>query len=422
MIRVVGWFLLGTTLFSCRLDLGAYFNTYYNIKDVASRIERLEMIGDTLNAKKLYDSLELKSAYLLKYYPKSKYLPDAVFYMGLAFSKKGQYEKAIQKFKEFLEFFPNHTLSERVKLELGRAYALDPRFSEEALEILKNIKGDEARYLTALVYYRLGEYSSARENFEKINLKDPKFAKKYIPLGLDIYLADGKPNKAEDLLKLYLSFNLLPSERKLAEEKRGDILSSMGKLEEALKVYSSLDYPPRSADEGRIKMKIASIYVRIGDTSRALENFELCYSSGAIEKWMCAFEAGNLLLLKGDYEKALRFYEGIYNQGPNEWRSRAFVKKLVLEEWRTLRNKDDPTSLYRKAEILYFHLGNSDSAIKIWKTLSNSRNDFSTKGLLALIYAYSQIGDTSKSREVFLRLKNEVKDTVYINWARSFIR
>jgi len=38
-------------------------------KKLAGRIDRLEEIGDAL------------------------YLPDAIFYMGLAFSRKGQYEK-----------------------------------------------------------------------------------------------------------------------------------------------------------------------------------------------------------------------------------------------------------------------------------------------------------------------------------------
>ena len=113
---------MGVTLISCGIDFNAYFNTYYNLKNLAGRIDKLEEIGDTLNVKRLYDSLEIKSAYLIKYYPRSKYLPDAVFYMGLAFSRKGQYEKAIQKFREFLEFFPKHPLSQRTKLELGRAY------------------------------------------------------------------------------------------------------------------------------------------------------------------------------------------------------------------------------------------------------------------------------------------------------------
>ncbi|MFZ8832830.1 MAG: tetratricopeptide repeat protein, partial [Candidatus Caldipriscus sp.] len=82
-----------------------------------------------------------------------------------------------------------------------------------------------------------------------------------------------------------------------------------------------------------------------------------------------------------------------------------------------------PRSLYRKAEILYFHLNNPDTALKIWQNLTTSKDkEISTKSLMALIYAYAHKGETSRVRELFQRLKNEVKDTFYINWARSFVR
>jgi hypothetical protein len=55
--RLKGWPLLGVTLISCGIDFNAYFNTYYNLKNLAGRIDKLEEIGDNL------------------------YLPDAVFYM-----------------------------------------------------------------------------------------------------------------------------------------------------------------------------------------------------------------------------------------------------------------------------------------------------------------------------------------------------
>ena len=79
---------MGVTLISCGIDFNAYFNTYYNLKNLAGRIDRLEEIGDTLNVKRLYDSLEIKSAYLIKYYPRSKYLPDAVFLYGIGIFKE----------------------------------------------------------------------------------------------------------------------------------------------------------------------------------------------------------------------------------------------------------------------------------------------------------------------------------------------
>ncbi|MEO0170844.1 MAG: tetratricopeptide repeat protein [candidate division WOR-3 bacterium] len=416
--------LWGAVFFSCfGPNFGAYFNTYYNIDRIVKRIERLESLGDTLLAKPLYDSLETKCAYLIKYYPNSKYLPDAVFYLGLAFSRKGQYEKAIQKFREFLEFFPNHPLSNRAKLELGRVYALDPRYTDLSISVLKDVKSDEAYYWMAYSYYQIGDYNSAQVYFEKLNIKEkPNKAKRYIPLGLDIYIKANKADRAQELLKIYLSLNLLPSEKKLAEEKKGDILFSTNRIKEAIEVYNSLDYPPRGSDDGRLKFKLGKAYMLLGDTSKALENYEICYSSSAYEKWECGYEAAGIYILKGDYDKAARFYDGIYTQGGGEWRSKAFIKKLVLDEWRHLKGKDDPKSTYRKAEIYYFHLNSTDTAMAIWKNLSKSSDkEISIKSALALIYAYSQKGEKDSAENVYRTIRHEVKDTFLINWIRSII-
>jgi hypothetical protein len=88
MGRLKGWPLLGVTLISCGVDFNAYFNTYYNLKNLAGRIDRLEEIGDTLNVKRLYDSLEIKSAYLIKYYPRSKYVGGRGFLYGIGIFKE----------------------------------------------------------------------------------------------------------------------------------------------------------------------------------------------------------------------------------------------------------------------------------------------------------------------------------------------
>ncbi len=404
-------------------NFSAYFNTYYNIQRIAKRLDRLERLGDTLAARSLYDSLETKCAYLIKYYPTSKYLPDAVFYLGLAFSRKGQYEKAIQKFKEFLEFFPSHPLSKRAKLELGRVYALDPRYRSEAIGVLKDLNDDEAKYWIAYAYYHLGDYEAAKDYITGINfsLKDPR-VKRYYLLAIDVFISLNDPSKANEYLKKYLSLNLLPSEKKIAKEKEGDIFMKMGRYEDAIDVYSSIDYPPKGSDDGRLKFKIAEAYMVQSDTPKSIENYELCFSSSAPEKWLCGYKVANLYLAKGDIDKAARFYESLYMQGGPEWKEKASIKKLVLDEWRILMKKDDINSLYRKAEIYYFHLQDRDISIKIWKNLAKKGDKtISPKSLYALIYAYLSEGDTDSARMYFDHLKNEYKDSKYINFASSIL-
>ena len=404
--------LLAAPVLSCaNPNFGAYFNTYYNIQQLVKRIERLEREGDTLRVRSKYDSLEVKAAYLIKYYPNSKYLPDAIFYLGLAFSRKGQYEKAAKKFREFLTYFPNHPLAKRARIELARVYALDPRFRHKVLDALGDVRTNEAYYWLAYAKYESGEYRDAARYLDSIRGLKPgsPLYKRYLLLGVDVYLKAGDFRKAEEFLNRYLSLELKPSERKLAEEKRGDILVSMGKYEEALKVYSSIDLPPTSADAGRIGFKIAKLQLLLGDTAAALKELDKVSKSAADEKWDAMLLVGRIKLIRGDYNGAAVEFDRVAKGAPDRWKGKAYRIKLVLDEWRRLTHRKDPASTYRRAEILYFHLRESEKAESLWLYVADSLKDkkLSPKALYALTYLNLVKGDTDKALRFKARLKDE---------------
>ncbi len=392
-------------------NFGAYFNTYYNIQQLVKRIEKLEREGDTLRLKSKYDSLEVKAAYLIKYYPNSKYLPDAIFYLGLAFSRKGQYEKAAKKFQEFLRYFPAHPLAKRARIELARVYALDPRFRHKVLDALGDVRTNEAYYWLAYANFKSGDYGAASRYLDSISgLKpgDPLY-KRYLLLGVDIYLKAGKFDKAEEFLNRYLSLELKPSERKIAEEKRGDILASIGKHEEALKVYSSIDLPPNSEDAGRVSFKMARLHLLLGDTSSALKELEKVTRSTADEKWKAMLLIGRIKILKGDFNGAAVEFDRVYKNAPGRWKDEASRIKLVLDEWIRLKARKKPEDLYRKAEILYFHLGKTPEAESLWTYIADSLKNtkFAPRALYALVYLNLTRGDTEKAIRFKQRLKDE---------------
>ena len=391
-------------------NFGAYFNTYYNIQQLMKRIERMEREGDTLSVRSRYDSLEIKAAYLIKYYPNSKYLPDAIFYLGLAFSRKGQYEKAAEKFREFLTYFPNHPLAKRARIELARVYALDPRFRHKVLDALGDVRNNEAWYWLAYASFMSGNYGDAARYLDSIrglSPKDPLY-RKYLLLGVDVYLKAGDPKRAEEFLERYLSLELKPSERKIAEEKRGDILMSMGKYKEALKVYSSIDLPPTSADAGRVGFKMAKIRLALGDTSGALKDLDRVAKTSANEKWDAMLLIGRIKVIQGDYNGAAVEFDRVVKNAPERWRERAFRIKMVLDEWRRVKDSKEVSRIYRKAEILYFHLGKVEEAESLWAYVADSLKDptYSPKAIYALIYLSLVKGDTGRA----LRLKERLKD------------
>ncbi|NPA80844.1 MAG: tetratricopeptide repeat protein [Thermotogae bacterium] len=392
-------------------NFGAYFNTYYNIQQLVRRIEKLEREGDTLRLKPKYDSLELKAAYLIKYYPNSKYLPDAIFYLGLAFSRKGEYEKAAEKFREFLTYFPNHPLAERARIELARVYALDPRFRDRVLDALGDVRTNEALYWLAYARHKSGDNEAAARYLSQMrDLKpDDPLYRKYLLLGVDVYLALKDFRKAEEFLERYLALDLKPSERKLAEEKRGDLLMMMGKYDEALKVYTSIDLPPNSEDAGRVAFKVAKIRLVEGDTAGALKELEKVEKSSSEYKWDAMLLIGRLKILQGDYNGAAIMFDRVFKNAPDRWKERAYQIKLILDEWKRLKFLKEPYHIYRRAEILYFYLGKTEAAESLWTYVADSLKDstYAPKALYALIYINLLRGDTAKALIFKERLRDE---------------
>jgi len=404
-----GVLLLPLSLACANPNWGAYFNTYYNIQQLVKRIERLEREGDTLKVRPKYDSLEAKAAYLIKYYPNSKYLPEAIFYLGLAFSRKGQYEKAAQKFREFLKYFPNHRLAQRARIELARVYALDPRFRNRVLDALGDVRNNEALYWLAYAMHKSGDNKSAAEyllRIKDLDKKDPLY-RKYLLLGVDIFLSLGDLDKAQEFLREYLSLDLKPSERKLAQEKKGDLLLKQKKYDEALETYRSIDLPPGSEDAGRISYKIAKILLLKGDTSSALKELDAASKSSSDYKWRAMLLAGRIKLIQGDYNGAAVLFDRVFKNAPDRWKRKAYRIKLILDEWKRLQAKDPP-HLYRKAEILYFYLGKTEQAESLWTYIADSLKDtlYAPKALYALTYISLQKGDT----QIALRFKKRLKD------------
>ncbi len=413
-VKVWGWLSVGMAapfLTCANPNLGAYFNTYYNLRRLAKKIERAERKGDTLNLKPKYDSLEVKAAYLIKYYPHSKYLPDAIFYLGLAYSRKGQYEKAAKKFEEFLTYFPTHPLAERARIELARVYALDPRFRHRVSDALGDVRTPEALYWLAYARYMSGDYRGAAHYLSRmagLGKKNPIY-KKFLLLAVDVYTALKEPDTAERFLNEYLELELKPSERKLAEEKRGDILFLSGKYDEAEKVYSSIDHPPNSAEAGRLALKLARISLIKGDTSGALKHLERSANSAAEEKWEARLLMGRLKLLQGDYNGAALEFDRVYRGASGRWRSEAEKVKVILDEWRRLQTAKDVEKVYRKAEIYFFYLGDMKAADSIWRFIADSIRDerFSPKALYALVYLNLLKGDTAEAVNLKRRLRDE---------------
>lgn len=149
----------------------AYYNTFYNAKqlfeDASSK--DLEASGRASRAaQQQYNDVIKKCASLLEFYPKSKYVDDAIYLMALSFYKKGGSTKQVfEQCDKLIQYFPNsefYTDAVILKAQTHRDLSRDDQaYSLLEAEILspKSAK-DEAKVLL-----KIADFYTEDEKFER---------------------------------------------------------------------------------------------------------------------------------------------------------------------------------------------------------------------------------------------------------------
>jgi len=106
----------------------AYFNTLYNANGKFDEAQDIKRRADperpkiTTQEQRLYDEAFEKAARVVKFYPDSKWVDDALLLMGKSAFENGDYAKAERKFDEILQFYPKSNLTTETLLWQGRTY------------------------------------------------------------------------------------------------------------------------------------------------------------------------------------------------------------------------------------------------------------------------------------------------------------
>lgn len=247
----------------------AYYNTMYN----AHEYYKKALASDPPNKDFLEKSVQ-KCEKLISYYPKSKWVPDAMFLMGKCFVQKQDYEYAITKFKEIISYYPAHKLADNSRVELANAY-IEKGDYFKARETIKEIKGyqEDAAALIVESYFMSGEYDTAIK-IAKINIKNIK--KKDIKSSI---------------------YNLI-----------GSSYDSLGKYKTAIKYYNeALKNQPKNL---QIVTDISSAYLKSNEPEKALDKL-LKYNEVLTgeEKIQLDLMIARCYKSKGDFDKAIEILE-----------------------------------------------------------------------------------------------------------------
>ena len=295
----IKFFTLGLVCFS--LMSCVYFNTFYNAENSFKQAN--EIIDNSTysydsndipnTAKKLLNESIISSNIVLNEYSDSKYVDDAVYYMGRSYFTLSEYFKAEKYFNELIERYPNSQyLNEsklwleytNLKLNLTNTVLdnlfliekeLNPKKDKRLFFLLHNIKGD--------FYISEKQFISAFKQFEKALDFTNLNSKKNMIYSKLSYISESE--KMYDYAALYL---------------------------EKLELFSKT-----SVDKNDILRRWIDVKKKMRDYESLILKIEEKINSGAFEteKLRDEFksELAIIYMLNQDYEEAKNLFNNIIN-------------------------------------------------------------------------------------------------------------
>ncbi len=225
-----------------------YFNTMYHARRLYKEAEELDAQntgGDNRSAREKYKEVVVKCSKVLQNEPESSWVDDAIFLMGKALVRQGEYNKGIRKFLELTTNFPESeyvpaslywlALANYEKREYNQALLYTQRFlngfpkhelrhdvlflagdinlklenDKDALDYYTTVAGEaskreiveEAVLKSAELYYLFKDWENAAGNYGKLLRKGISWERKYqVSLALaDCYTKIGKCREALDI-------------------------------------------------------------------------------------------------------------------------------------------------------------------------------------------------------------------------------
>jgi len=442
---IILFLIAGGISFQC-----AFLNTFYNAQaafNLANRehTERMEEHPDSViiptgtilsNYNRAYD----KAAKVLQVYPKKKkWHDDAVFLMARTSYYQGDYTKTIRSLKQFQKEYPLSPHIPQSWLYLGKAYMRDENLekAEETFNYTKEKypelnQNDEISLLLAKVAIAREGKVYAVELLEKA-IKSVKSADKKVELVIkiaELYLELKQYDKALEVLRssprrtksTYPLFRLdfLLVETYIAKDSLNKALTLSNRMS-ANKKYNQ--YEPQ------ILIQKAKLLNKQNKTDLAIEMFEKVYQrhESTEQAAIAWYELGEIYLhKKADYEKAREYFKKAASRSTlPEIAAQAQSRLNALEVLEQYRNEEDGIAAtedvameqdtvdtlsdsiplaYKIGELFWLDLDEPDSAYARFAKLSDdtSKPDFRAKALYSTAYiALHGLQDTTRADSLY---------------------
>ena len=160
--------------------------------------EELYKTGETELGNRRYEEARLNFRKIVERHPNSSYAPKARFYIGEAYYREAEFDKAVKEFEGFLAFFPRHEIADLVQYRLAMSY----------YDQMKPVEQDQALTQRAIDQFKklVKEYPQSRyatDGLAKIDKCRERLAQKEVWVA-NYYFTQGNPSAARQRLELVL--------------------------------------------------------------------------------------------------------------------------------------------------------------------------------------------------------------------------
>lgn len=317
----------------------AYFNTFYNAKKYYHRgleeykKSQTEKLGTTtstpssrIGGSTYFQRAVEKALKLLEYYPKSRYVDDALLLLGNAYYYQGEYLSALRRYEELLEKFPQSEF--RFQAEMGRVRChVALREWDLAEEILSKIvsgplskkeKG-EAYFYRGKLFENQKDFASAAEAFENAL----EWAEE--SLQIEAALALGAScdsirayDRAVKAFRQVLKLDPTPEIRLEAQIRLAEALKYLGEYAEAIRLLENLLGEEKNKSRApEMRLELGDCLARKGDIEGAILTYQdVIQANSNTEHSAKAHYALGVLYEKEkkDYERALEHFLQVKKQ------------------------------------------------------------------------------------------------------------
>jgi len=345
----------------------AYFNTFYNAQNYYRQGMKL-VVNDTLKVdSEFFDKTIEKATAVIVKYPDSRYVDDALFMMGASYYYKGDYSRALEKLDFLCLNYPGFKFYDDALYYKGLAYYKQRKYGP-AIIALQEAAGSKHYRIKAMialsyVYFQQKDYASLAETIQKLLKErlDTKEKRWLLQLMGDAQYAQKLYPDALATFNELLSLVRLPEEQKKLKLKIAEIYLQMGEFSRC-KDFLEGEHNPE------FRSILGDLYTKLGNIKEAKEIYlEVAISTLNPDFAAQAFyKLAELYRNEDSLETAIAYYDSSMNRsvtGTYGVKAKKMVDILRRLNTLTSETEKPDRSQFLLAEIYFVDLGEPEKAV-----------------------------------------------------------